>query len=113
VNYLFVNASNQLGEYESGVTVALFGTVPAAVISGIGTVAMTLLWMVLFPSLRELRAWSEAAPGYRSDRRRGMGAIPAAAMHALAGRAALALIFRSAHPTRRGRDLTTRHKDKR
>ncbi|KIU48953.1 MULTISPECIES: MFS transporter [Bradyrhizobium] len=55
VNYLFVNASNQLGEFESGVTAALFGTVPAALIGGIGTVAVALLWMRLFPALRKVQ----------------------------------------------------------
>jgi hypothetical protein len=54
VNYLFVNASNQLGEFESGITAALFGTVPAALIGGLGTVAVALLWMKLFPSLRKV-----------------------------------------------------------
>ena len=37
VNYLFINASNQLGEFESGMTAALFGTVPAAVLGGLGS----------------------------------------------------------------------------
>ncbi len=54
VNYLFINASNQLGEFESGVTAALFGVVPAAVIGGVGTIAIALLWMKLFPSLRKV-----------------------------------------------------------
>lgn len=54
VNYLFVNASNQLGEFESGMTAALFGTVPAAVIGGAGTVLVALLWMRFFPSLRQV-----------------------------------------------------------
>ncbi|MEN3350044.1 MAG: hypothetical protein V7632_3679 [Bradyrhizobium sp.] len=54
VNYLFVNASNQLGEFESGITAALFGTVPAALIGGLGTIAVALLWMKLFPSLRKV-----------------------------------------------------------
>ena len=54
VNFLFINASNQLGEFESGVTAALFGTVPAAVLGGVGTVAVALLWMKLFPSLRKV-----------------------------------------------------------
>ncbi|MFT3973681.1 MAG: MFS transporter [Amaricoccus sp.] len=54
VNYLFVNASNQLGEFESGMTAALFGTVPAAVIGGVGTVLVALLWMRVFPSLRKV-----------------------------------------------------------
>ena len=56
VNYLFINASNQLGEFESGMTAALFGAVPAAVIGGVGTVAVALLWMRLFPELRQRRA---------------------------------------------------------
>jgi MFS family permease len=54
VNFLFINASNQLGQFESGVTAALFGTVPAAVIGGIGTIAIALLWMRLFPALRKV-----------------------------------------------------------
>jgi MFS family permease len=54
VNFLFINASNQLGQFESGVTAALFGTVPAAVLGGVATVAIALLWMRLFPTLRDV-----------------------------------------------------------
>jgi MFS family permease len=54
VNYLFINTSNQLGQFESGVTAALFGTVPAALLGGLGTVAIALLWMKLFPTLRNV-----------------------------------------------------------
>jgi hypothetical protein len=54
VNFLFVNASSQLGEFESGMTAALFGAMPAALLGGIGTVAVALLWMKLFPSLRNV-----------------------------------------------------------
>ena len=54
VNFLFINASNQLGQFESGVTAALFGAVPAAALGGIATIAVALLWMKLFPSLREV-----------------------------------------------------------
>ena len=54
VNFLFINASNQLGQFESGVTAALLGTVPAAVLGGVGTVAIAMLWMKLFPSLRKV-----------------------------------------------------------
>ena len=54
VNFLFINASNQLGQFESGVTAALFGTVPAAVLGGVGTIAIALLWMKLFPTLRHV-----------------------------------------------------------
>ncbi|MDB5565223.1 MAG: putative rane protein of unknown function with permease of the major facilitator superfamily domain, partial [Tardiphaga sp.] len=54
VNFLFINASNQLGQFESGVTAALFGTMPAALLGGIGTIAVALLWMKLFPALRNV-----------------------------------------------------------
>jgi len=54
VNFLFINASNQLGQFESGITAALFGTVPAAVLGGVGTIAIALLWMKLFPTLRHV-----------------------------------------------------------
>ena len=54
VNYLFINASNQLGEFESGMTAALFGAMPAALLGGLGTIAVALLWMKLFPSLRKI-----------------------------------------------------------
>jgi MFS family permease len=52
VNYLFVGTSNQLGEFESGVTAALFGTVPATVLGGVGTLVVALAWMRMFPALR-------------------------------------------------------------
>jgi len=54
INSLFIGTSNQFGEFESGVTAALFGTVPAAVIGGIGTIAIALIWMRLFPDLRNI-----------------------------------------------------------
>jgi MFS family permease len=54
VNFLFINASNNLGQFESGVTAALLGTMPAAVVGGVATVAIALLWMKLFPTLRDV-----------------------------------------------------------
>jgi MFS family permease len=54
VNFLFINASNNLGQFESGVTAALFGAMPAAVLGGVATVAIALLWMKLFPTLRDV-----------------------------------------------------------
>ncbi len=54
VNYLFVNASYQLGEFESGLTAALLGAVPAAALGGIGTIIVALLWMKLFPTLGDV-----------------------------------------------------------
>ena len=54
VNYLFVNASNQLGEFESGVVAAWLGAVPAALLGGIATILIALTWMRLFPTLRKV-----------------------------------------------------------
>lgn len=51
VNMIFIGTSNQLGEFESGLTASLFGTVPAALIGGIGTIAVVMLWMKFFPSI--------------------------------------------------------------
>jgi uncharacterized protein (DUF2062 family) len=56
VNYMFVGTSNQLGEFESGLTAALFGAVPAVLIGGIGTVLVALAWMRLFPQLRRIHS---------------------------------------------------------
>ncbi len=57
VNQLFIGTSNQLGEFESGVTAAAFGTVPAALIGGIGTILVVFLWMKLFPDLRKANSF--------------------------------------------------------
>ncbi|MBM4195917.1 MAG: MFS transporter [Gammaproteobacteria bacterium] len=53
VNSVFIGASNELGEFESGVAAALVGTVPAVVIGGVGTLAVAALWARWFPELRE------------------------------------------------------------
>ena len=52
VQWMFVGASSELGEFESGATAALFGTVPAALLGGLGTLAVVALWAKLFPELR-------------------------------------------------------------
>ncbi|WP_438007933.1 MFS transporter [Sorangium sp. So ce321] len=52
VNMVFVGASNELGELESGTLARLIGTVPTVVIGGLGTMAVVLLWGWLFPQLR-------------------------------------------------------------
>lgn len=52
VNMLFIGASNELGEFESGLTAAWFGAVPAVIVGGIGTLAVVAIWMNLFPPLR-------------------------------------------------------------
>jgi MFS family permease len=51
VNSMFIGTSNQLGEFESGLTASWFGTVPAVLIGGIGTIAVVALWVRLFPEL--------------------------------------------------------------
>ncbi|MEP7064040.1 MAG: MFS transporter [Betaproteobacteria bacterium] len=51
VNSMFIGASNQLGEFESGLTAAWLGTVPAVLIGGAGTLFIAGLWMRLFPQL--------------------------------------------------------------
>lgn len=59
VNSLFIGTSNQLGEFESGVTASLFGTVMVTVLGGVGTLVVGLLWMRLFPSLRAFDRFDE------------------------------------------------------
>jgi len=51
VNSIFIGASNQLGEFESGATAALMGPVASVVLGGIGTIAVALGWLRLFPAL--------------------------------------------------------------
>jgi len=51
VNSIFIGASNQLGEFESGATAALFGAVGSVVLGGIGTMLVAAAWLRLFPIL--------------------------------------------------------------
>jgi MFS family permease len=51
VNSLFIGTSNQLGEFESGVTAAWFGVVPSVVVGGMGTLLVVALWRRWFPEL--------------------------------------------------------------
>jgi MFS family permease len=53
VNSLFLGASNELGEFESGLTAQWLGAVRATVYGGIGTLVVTGLWTLLFPALRD------------------------------------------------------------
>ncbi|MBN8613833.1 MAG: MFS transporter [Deltaproteobacteria bacterium] len=54
VNMVFIGASNELGELESGMTAAWLGTVPAVVVGGIGTILVTAFCAVAFPDLRRI-----------------------------------------------------------
>ena len=54
VNTVFIGASNEVGQFESGVTAQWFGTVPAVVAGGLGTILIVVLWAKLFPALRKV-----------------------------------------------------------
>jgi MFS family permease len=51
VNSIFIGTSNQLGQFQAGVVASLIGAMPAVLLGGIATLAVTALWMRLFPSL--------------------------------------------------------------
>jgi len=53
VNMVFLSASNEVGQFESGITAQWMGTVPAVVAGGVGTILVVLLWSRLFPALRK------------------------------------------------------------
>src|SRR5450756_1340273 len=53
VDMLFIGVSNELGEFESGLTAQWFGTVPAVVLGGVGTLLVIATWAWLFPELRQ------------------------------------------------------------
>ena len=53
VNSVFIGASNELGEFESGTLAWLIGTVPAVVVGGLGTLLVAGLWARWFPALRD------------------------------------------------------------
>ena len=53
VDMLFIGVSNELGEFESGLTAHWFGTVPAVVLGGVGTLAVIAVWAWRFPELRK------------------------------------------------------------
>src|ERR1700758_3596438 len=52
VDMIFIGTSNEFGQFESGLTAQWFGTVPAVVLGGIGTLVVIALWAWLFPELR-------------------------------------------------------------
>jgi MFS family permease len=54
VNMVFIGASNEVGQFESGITAQWFGTVPAVVLGGIGTILVVGAWTWLFPELRQV-----------------------------------------------------------
>ena len=62
VNSIFIGASNQLGEFESGATAALMGPVGSVVIGGLGTLLVAALWMRWFPALARRDRLQEVVP---------------------------------------------------
>ncbi|HEY2037403.1 MAG TPA: MFS transporter [Steroidobacteraceae bacterium] len=63
VSTLFISASNELGGFESGVTAALLGTVPAVVLGGVGTLIVAAVCMRAFPPLRTVDRMRDVMPG--------------------------------------------------
>lgn len=53
VDMVFIGTSNELGQFESGITAQWFGTVPAVLLGGVGTLAVIALWAWWFPELRQ------------------------------------------------------------
>jgi MFS family permease len=61
INSMFIGTSNELGEFESGVTARWFGAVRAVILGGALTLAVVVVWMGLFPQLRRLDALHRSA----------------------------------------------------
>jgi MFS family permease len=60
VNMVFIGASNELGEFESGLTAQWFGAVPSVLLGGIGTLAVVAVWAWRFPALRRINRLEDA-----------------------------------------------------
>jgi hypothetical protein len=61
VDMVFIGTSNELGQFESGLTAAWFGTVPAVVLGGVAALGVTALWAWSFPELRRAH-YTNVAP---------------------------------------------------
>ncbi|HWY08346.1 MAG TPA: MFS transporter [Candidatus Acidoferrales bacterium] len=60
VDMIFIGASNELGEFESGLAAQWFGAVPAVVLGGVGAIVVTVLWAWMFPQLRRADSLNRA-----------------------------------------------------
>jgi MFS family permease len=60
VNMVFIGASNELGEFESGVTAQWLGAIPSVVLGGVGTLLVVAVWIWRFPKLRDVDALDDA-----------------------------------------------------
>jgi MFS family permease len=67
VNMVFIGASNELGEFESGVTAQWMGTVRAVVAGGAGTLLVVALWAWAFPELRRVNRLRDVRPRAGSE----------------------------------------------
>ena len=54
VNSMFTGSSGSLGEFRAGAIAAWLGAVPSALIGGVGTIAVMLIWMCLFPEITRI-----------------------------------------------------------
>ena len=68
VDMIFIGASNELGEFESGLAAQWFGAVPAVVLGGIGAVVVTVVWAWMFPELRHADSLARSRPLSVADR---------------------------------------------
>lgn len=62
VNMVFVGASNELGEFRAGTMAHFFGAVPAVIVGGIGTLAVSAIWAAGFPKLRRINSLDAPQP---------------------------------------------------
>jgi MFS family permease len=68
VNMVFISTSNEVGQFESGLTAHWFGTIPAVILGGVGTIVIVGLWAWLFPRLRQLdKLVPEAVPKVEAE----------------------------------------------
>jgi predicted MFS family arabinose efflux permease len=76
VNSLFIGASNELGEFESGLTAQWWGAVRATVVGGVGALVVAGLWSTLFPDLRHTDELTSASlrPQSRTETEPATGA---------------------------------------
>lgn len=63
VNMVFIGASNEVGQFESGITAQWFGTVPAVILGGAGTIVIVALWSWMFPVLSRVNELTPQAKG--------------------------------------------------
>jgi len=68
VDMIFIGASNELGEFESGLAAQWLGAVPAVVLGGAGTILVVILWACMFPELRRADSLTRARPPTREPR---------------------------------------------